>query len=47
MITRHYYGKNREAAEETVTKITSLGAEAFAVQANVSEVASGLETYCL
>ena len=47
MMIAVHYGKNREAAEETVTKITSLGAEAFAVQANVSEVASGLETYCL
>lgn len=40
MMIAVHYGKNREAAEETVTKITSLGAEAFAVQANVSEVAS-------
>lgn len=40
MIIAVHYGKNREAAEEVVAKITSLGTEAFAVQGEISEVAS-------
>ena len=35
-----HYNQNQEAADEVVAKIASLGGEAFAVQAEVSEVAS-------
>lgn len=35
-----HYGKNQAAAEEVVAAISSIGREAFAVQAEISEVAS-------
>nr|MBA3923326.1 SDR family NAD(P)-dependent oxidoreductase [Nostocaceae cyanobacterium] len=40
MMIAVHYNQNQEAAEEVVAKIVSLGGEAFAVQAEVSEVAS-------
>ncbi|KJH69677.1 SDR family oxidoreductase [Aliterella atlantica] len=40
MMVAVHYGKNQAAAEEVVSKIESTGGEAFAVQAEISEVAS-------
>lgn len=40
MMVAVHYGKNQAAAEEVVAKIESLGGEAFAVQAEVSQVTS-------
>jgi 3-oxoacyl-[acyl-carrier protein] reductase len=40
MMVAVHYGKNQAAAEEVVAKIESLGGEAFAVQAEISEVTS-------
>lgn len=40
MMVAVHYNRNQIAAEEVVAKIVSLGGEAFAVQAEVSEVAS-------
>lgn len=40
MIVAVHYGKNQEVAEEVVAKIGSLGGEAFAIQADVSQVTS-------
>ncbi len=40
MMIAVHYGKNQAAAEEVVAKIGSLGGEAFAIQADVSEVTS-------
>lgn len=40
MMVAVHYGKNQKAAEEVVAKIESLGGEAFAVQAEVSQVTS-------
>ncbi len=42
-----HYNQNQTAAEEVVTKITSLGGEAFAVQADVADVASIKSMYML
>lgn len=35
-----HYGKNQAAAEEVVAEISSIGGEAFALQAEISKVAS-------
>lgn len=40
MMIAVHYGKNQAAAEEVVAKIESLGGEAFAVQAEVSQLTS-------
>jgi NAD(P)-dependent dehydrogenase (short-subunit alcohol dehydrogenase family) len=40
MVIAVHYGKNQVAAEEVVAKIESLGGEAFAIQAEISEVTS-------
>lgn len=40
MMVAVHYGKNQAAAEEVVAKIESLGGEAFAIQAEVSQVTS-------
>lgn len=40
MVIVVHYGKNQVAAEEVVAKIESLGGEAFAIQAEISEVTS-------
>ena len=40
MMVAIHYNQNQAAAEEVVAKIAALGGEAFAVQAEVSEVAS-------
>lgn len=40
MMVAVHYGKNQAAAEEVVAKIESLGGEAFAIQAEISQVPS-------
>lgn len=45
MMIAVHYNQNQKAAEEVVTKIASLGGEAFAVQAEVSDVASIKSVY--
>lgn len=40
MMVAVHYGKNQAAAEEVVAKIESLGGEAFAIQAEVSQLTS-------
>lgn len=40
MLIAVHYNQNQTAAEEVVAKISSLGGKAFAVQANVADVAS-------